>query len=227
MATGGIIDPKVMTIIKGGSTQRMSFSEGLKNSSALKAWNDHEDRFAEHYRSLINLDSDFEKIKEKQQEYSNSRQVLGNLYVKFIETRNEFEKEFEFGLPLLKEKYYKARVDVKVDLLKEVDKYFSKWTADFPLLDGIKRVWTSAKGKEEYLKYCRAADQWYRFFAEFHEKAKTLQELIEKGARATRVKLALPDIQDLEEKLKENLNQQKSCLKPYHEVFFEIKRGGA
>ena len=83
--------------------------------------------------SMTNLDSDFEQLKEKQQGSSMSNEilVLGNLYVKFIETRNEFEKEFEFGLPLLKEKYYKARREVKADLLKEVDKYFLKWIRYF------------------------------------------------------------------------------------------------
>ena len=79
MASGGTIDPKVMTITKGKSIQRMSFSEGLKNSSALKAWNDHEDRFVEYFRSMKNLGPDFEQLKEKQQDSSNLRYVLGNL----------------------------------------------------------------------------------------------------------------------------------------------------
>ena len=108
MASGGTIDPKVMTITKGKSIQRMSFSEGLKNSSALKAWNDHEDRFVEYFHSMKNLGPDFEQLEEKQQSSSNLRYVLGNLYLKLLEIRDKFEKEFEFGLPMLKDRYHSA-----------------------------------------------------------------------------------------------------------------------
>ena len=158
MASGGTIDPKVMTITKGKSIQRMSFSGGLKNSSALKAWNDHEDRFVEYFHSMKNLGPDFEQLKEKQQSSSNLRYVLGNLYLKFMEIRDKFEKEFEFGLPMLKGRYHSARREVKTDLSKEVDQSLSNWTEAFPQFDGIKLLAKYAKSKEDFLKYCRAAD---------------------------------------------------------------------
>ena len=175
MASGGTIDPKVMTITKGKSIQRMSFSEGLKNSSALKACNDHEDRFVEYFRSMKNLGPDFEQLKEKQQDSSNLRYVLGNLYLKFMEIRDKFEKEFEFGLPMLKDRYHSARREVKTDLLKEIDQCLSNWTEVFPQFDGIKLLAKYAKSKEDFLKYCRAADHWYRIMDDFQAKAKNLQ----------------------------------------------------
>ena len=73
------------------------------------------------------------------------------------------------------------------------------------------------------MKYCRAADQWHRLLAECQEKTKSLKELMGKGARSTRIKSALPDIQDLKEQLEGTLNQQKSCLKPTHQSFVKPK----
>ena len=145
MASGETIDPKVMTITKGKSIQRMSFSERLKNSSALKAGNNHEDRFVEYFRSMKNLGPDLEHLKEKQQSSSNLRYVLGNLYLKFMEVRDKFEKELEFGLPMLKDRYHSARREVKTDLSKEVDQNLSNWTEAFPQFDGIKLL----------AKYCK------------------------------------------------------------------------
>ena len=223
MASGGTIDPKVMTITKGKSIQRMSFSEGLKNSSALKAWNDHEDRFVEFFRSMKNLGPDFEQLKEKQQDSSNLRYVLGNLYLKFMEIRDKFEKEFEFGLPMLKDRYHSARRELKTDLLKEIDQCLSNWTEVFPQFDGIKLLAKYAKSKEDFLKYCRAADHWYRIMDDFQAKAKNLQQLMIKGARATRIKSILPEVQVLKEKLEEILNQQRSFLQPFHQNFLKPK----
>ena len=227
MASGGTIDPKVMTITKGNSIQRMSFSEGLKNSSALKAWNDHEDRFVEYFHSMENLGPDFEQLKEKQQTSSNLRYVLGNLYLKFIEIRDKFEKEFEFCLHMLKDRYHSARREVKTDLSKEVDQSLSNWTEAFPQFDSIKLLAKYAKSKEDFLKYCRAADHWYRIMDDFQAKAKNLQQLMIKDARATRVKSILPEIQDLKEKLEEILNQQRSFFTTKPSTFLEVKRRGA
>ena len=92
MASGRTIDPKVMTIEKGGTIQRVSFSEVIKNSSALKAWNDHEDRFADHFKSMKKLCEDFEQLKEKEQGSSNYLDILVNLYRKFMEAKSNFEK---------------------------------------------------------------------------------------------------------------------------------------
>ena len=44
-----------------------------------------------------------------------------------------------------------------------------------------------------------------------------------KGARATRIKSVLPEVQDLKEKLEEILNQQRSFLQPFHQNFLKPK----
>ena len=44
-----------------------------------------------------------------------------------------------------------------------------------------------------------------------------------KGARATRIKSVLPEVQDLKEKLEEILNQQRSFLQPFHQNFLKSK----
>ena len=77
--------------------------------------------------------------------------------------------------------------------------------------------------KEDFLKYCRAADHWYRIMDDFQAKAKNLQQLMIEGARATRVESILPEIQDLKEKLEEILNQQRSFLQPNHQNFLKSK----
>ena len=73
------------------------------------------------------------------------------------------------------------------------------------------------------MKYCRPADHWYRILDDFQAKAKNLQQLMIKGARATRVKSILPEIQDMKEKLEEIINQQRSFLKPNHQIFLKSK----
>ena len=215
---------KVMTITKGKSIQRMSFSEGLKSSSALKAWIDHEDRFMEYFRSMKNLGPDFEQLREKQQSSPSLRYVLRNLYLKFMEIRAKFEKEIEFGLPMLEDRYHSTRREAKADLLKEIDQCLANWTEVFPHFDGKKLLAKYAQSKEDSLKCCRAADQWYRIMDDFQAKAKNLQQLIIKGARATRVKSILPEIQDLKEKLEEILNQQRNFLQPNHQNFLKSKK---
>ena len=73
------------------------------------------------------------------------------------------------------------------------------------------------------MKYCRTADHWYRIMDDFQAKAKNLQQLMIKGARSTRVKSILPEIQDLKEKLEEILNQQRIFLQPNHQSFLKSK----
>ena len=58
------IDPKVKTITKRRSIEKISFSEGLKYFSALNACNDHEDSFVGYYRSMKKFGADFEQLKK-------------------------------------------------------------------------------------------------------------------------------------------------------------------
>ena len=67
MALGGTLDPKVMTLKdKDRAVQMMAFSPALKNSSTEKAWNEHEERLAQHFKSILDLDDDFEELKQKE-----------------------------------------------------------------------------------------------------------------------------------------------------------------
>ena len=58
---------------------------------------------------------------------------------------------------------------------------------------------------------------------DFQARAKRLQQLMIKDARAFRVESILPEIQDLKEKLEEILNQQRSFLQPYHQIILKSK----
>ena len=83
MATGGTLDPKVMSFYdKSGTLQRKAFVSGIKNSSTEKAWNDHEDRFAAHYKKIISLDQEFKELKENETKQF-SLAYLGKLYLKY------------------------------------------------------------------------------------------------------------------------------------------------
>ena len=67
MASGGTLGPKVMTLEdKDGTVQKMAFSAALEKSSTEKAWNDHEERLAQHFQSIMDLDNDFEELKQKE-----------------------------------------------------------------------------------------------------------------------------------------------------------------
>ena len=76
MASGGALEPKVMTLEdKNGAVQRMAFSSALKNSSTEKVWNDHEERLAQHFQSMMDLDNDFEEVKQKETSAFSPRQI--------------------------------------------------------------------------------------------------------------------------------------------------------
>ena len=65
MASGGTLDPKVMTLKdKDGAVQRIAFSAALKDSSTEKAWNDHEERLAQQFQSILDLNN--EELKQKE-----------------------------------------------------------------------------------------------------------------------------------------------------------------
>ena len=55
-----------------------------------------------------------------------------------MEVREKVEKEFEFGLPILKDRYHSIRREIKANLLKEVDQSLSNWTEVFRQFDVIK-----------------------------------------------------------------------------------------
>ena len=47
---------------KDGTVQMLAFSAALRNSSNEKAWNDHEERLAQHFQSILDLANDFEEL---------------------------------------------------------------------------------------------------------------------------------------------------------------------
>ena len=51
---------------KDEAVQRLEFSAALKNSSTEEAWNDHEERLAQHFQSILDLDNDLEELKQKE-----------------------------------------------------------------------------------------------------------------------------------------------------------------
>ena len=84
MASGGTIDHKVMSVYKGGTLQRMPFTEALKNSSAVTAWNDHEERFTKHLEAIRAVNEEFQRLQGKEWTTFSKTSDLGKLYYEYI-----------------------------------------------------------------------------------------------------------------------------------------------
>ena len=170
MATGGTIDPKVMSFYdKSGTLQRKAFVSGIKNSSTEKAWNDHEDRFAAHYKNIISFDQEFKELKENETKQF-SRACLGKLYLKYHDELCKFNEEFKFGIPMLKDKCRKERLKVKEDMDNEIQQLFTKWCEMFPNLKGTQLVFGILKDSKDLIKYLKFSDQYFKAKGDYARK---------------------------------------------------------
>ena len=114
MASGGTLDPKVMTLKdKDRAVQMLAFSTALGNSSNKKAWNAHEERLAQHFQSILELDNDFEEIKQKEASAFSPMTDLGKACLKYIDASRKYNNEYPFGHPVRKNKYKEERIEQK------------------------------------------------------------------------------------------------------------------
>ena len=127
MASGATLDSKVITLkYEDGTVQRMAFSAALKNSLTEKAWNDHEQRLAQHFQSVLDLDNDFEELKQKEASAFSPMTDLVKACLKYIDASRKYNNENPFGLPMLKNKYKQERNKVKKEIDNEIAQKFEK-----------------------------------------------------------------------------------------------------
>ena len=214
MASGGTIDHKVMSVYKGGTLQRMPFTEGLKNSSAATAWNDHEERFTKHLEAIRAVNEEFQRLQGKEWTTFSKTTDLGKLYYEYILAKEAFDKEFSFGLPMLKEKYVAERTKVKTDLEQEIKEMINNWAQNHPLVHGLHKVLVALKSRNDYSKYCRLSDQWWKHKSEFEKQKKAIDDLIKESARSTRVSSAVPKLHEIKSALDLVSDSQRSLIKP-------------
>ena len=214
MASGGTIDHKVMSVYKGGTLQRMPFTEALKTSSAVTSWNDHGERFTKHLEAIRAVNEEFQRLHGKEWTTFSKTSDLGKLYYEYILAKESFEKEFSFGLPMLKEKYVAERTKVKTDLEQEIKEMLNNWAQNHPLVHGLHKVLLALKSRSDYSKYCRLSNQWWKHKSEFEKQKKAIDDLIQESARSTRVSSAVPKLHKIKSELNLVFDLQRSLIKP-------------
>ena len=163
VASGGTLDPKVMTLKdKDGTVQRIAFSTTLKKSSTEKAWNDHEERSAQYFQNILDLDTDFEELKQKEASAFSPMTDLGKACLKFIDASRKYNNEYPFGLPMLKNKYKEERNKVKKEMDNEIAQKFEKWCQMFFPLRGMMRLPEILIKESDFMNYCKLSGQWFR-----------------------------------------------------------------
>ena len=214
MASGGTLDPKVMTLKdKNGAVQRMDFSAAIKKSSTEKVWNDHEERLAQLFQSILDLDNDFEELKQKEASAYYPMTDLGKACLKYIDASRKYNNEYPFGLPMLKNKYKEERNKFKKEMDNEIAQKFEKWCQMFFPLREMMRVPEVLIREGEIMNYRKIPGQWFHTRNEIlHQKA-NIDNLMKEGARSIRVS-ALAKLQEKKDVFDTVLKQQRSLLKP-------------
>ena len=109
----------------------MAFSAALKNSSTEKAWKYHEERLAQHFQSILDLDNDFEELRQNEASAFSPMTDLGTACLKYIDAGRKYNNEYPFGLPMLKNKYKEERNKIKNEMDNEIAQKFEKWCQMF------------------------------------------------------------------------------------------------
>ena len=208
---------------KDGTVQRMAFSAALKKSSTEKAWNDHEERLAQYFQNILDLDTDFEELKQKQASAFSRMTDLGKACLKYIDASRKYNNEYPFGLPMLKNKYKEERNKVKKEMDNEVAQKFEKWCQMFFPLRGMMRLPDILIKESDFMNSCKLSGQWFRTRDETLQEKSNIDNLMKEGARTITVNSALPKIQEERDVLDKVLRQQRSLLKPEHLNFVAQK----
>ena len=224
MASGGTLDLKVMTLEdKDGTVQKMAFSAALKYSSTEKAWNDHEERLAQHFQSILDLDNDFEELKQKEASAFSPMTDLAKACLKYIDASRKYNNEYTFGLPMLKNRYKEERNKVKKEMDNEIAQKFEKWFQMFFPMKEMMRLPEVLIKESDFMIYCKLSGQWFHTRDEILQEKANIDNLMKEGARIIRVKSALAKKQEKKDVLDKVLKQQRSLLKPEHLNFVAQK----
>ena len=202
------MDPKVLTLKdKNGAVQRMAFSAALKKFSTEKAWNDHEERLAQHFQSILDLDKDSEELKQKEANAFSLMLDLGEACLKYIDVNRKYNNEYRFGLPMPKNKYKEERNRVKKEMDNEIAQKFEKWCQMFFPLRGKMLLPDVLIRESDLVKYGKLSGQWFCTKDDLLQEKANIDDLMKGGARTIEVKSALPKTQEKKDVLDKVLKQ--------------------
>ena len=115
---------------------------------------------------------------------------------------------------MLKEKYVAERTKEKTDLEQEIKEMLNNWARNHPLVQGLHKVLVALKSRNDYSKYCRLSDQWWKHKSEFEKEKRAIDDLIKESARSTRVSSAVPKLHEIKSALDLVFDSQRSLIKP-------------
>ena len=126
---------------------------------------------------------DFDKIKEKPTSTSLTSDI-GSLFKKLSLLTDQFAKEHNFSLPLLKDKYHKERFKIKTEFEKEFEALKSSWWITFPSLSWIETLDVKLKEQNDFMKFCKLSDQCSKAKTDFVNEKKSVDELMTQKAQS-------------------------------------------
>ena len=203
-------DPTYMTSSKGGDERKVYFTDCLKNSSTMKEWIEHEKRVSDLILILRNLDSDFQSL---QVQDPTVWVDVGKFFVTYTTSKSKLRKEFEKHLPFLKDKFQGNRKEILKRLESELEKRFENWKKTFGSLMSVSKHLSHLKYESDLMKYFKLCDQFYDAKRAIVAEKTTIDNIIEQGARSSRVKMAIQKLQDNKAILDKSLETRRSLLK--------------
>ena len=202
-------DPTCMTSSKGGDERKVYFTDCLKNSSTMKEWIEHEKRVSDLILILRTLDSDFQDL---QVEDPTVWVYVGKFFVSYTTLKSKLRKEFEKNFPFLKDKFQGSRKVILKRLESERENRFENWNKTFGSLMSVSKHLSHLKYGNDLLKFFKLCDQFYDAKRAIIAQKTTIDNLIQQGARSSRVKTAVEKLQDNKAILDKTLETRLSLL---------------
>ena len=143
----------------------------------------------------MNLDNDFEELKQKKATAFSPMRDLGKACFKYIDASCKYNNEYPFGLPMLKNNYKEERNKVKkMDI--EIAQKFEKWFQMVFPLRGMMRLPEVLMRESNSMNYCKLSGPWFRTRDEILQERSNTDHLMKDRGRTIQVKSALPKIQE-------------------------------
>ena len=138
---------------------------------------------------------------------------VGKLFVTYTTSKSKLRKEFEKHLPFLEDKFQGSRKEILKRLESELEKRFENWKKTFGSLMSVSKHLSHLKYESDLMKYFKLCDQFYDAKRAITAEKTTIDNLIEQGARSSRVKMAIQKLQDNKAILDKSLETRRSLLK--------------
>ena len=159
---------------------------------------------------LRDLDSDFQDL---QVQDPTVWVDVGKFFVIYTTSKSKLRKEFEKHLPFLKDKFQGSRKEILKRLESELEKRFENWKKTFGSLMSVSKHLSHLKYESDLMKYFKLCDQFYDAKRAIVAEKTTIDNLIEQGARSSRVKMAIQKLHDNKANLYKSLETRRSLLK--------------